>query len=123
MKYKRLATAGPDLDSFLIKMDSLHNLRLCIAACTGVEKLAESELIFRRPVDVGDPQLRLPQERVIRTFENLPLLRDRFHGSFKRGASIHISKRSRLYLRNNLKYSAADRPEVLDPFGPKDQFW
>nr|WP_231867887.1 hypothetical protein [Gluconobacter thailandicus] len=90
-----------------------------IAAQTGIKKQPECFLVGRIFVDIGNAQLRLPQEGVIRTLENLALLRNRMDDRFQRGTTIGDPECALGYLGNDLLQTTADRPKILDTFVPQ----
>ncbi|GAV36263.1 hypothetical protein ROTAS13_03950 [Roseomonas sp. TAS13] len=95
------------------------NLQLGVAADAGVEQAAEGALVLRVLIDVGDAELRLPEEGVVRTLEDLPLLCDGVDHGLQGRSAVGDAKGPGLYLGHNLLDAAPDRAEVLDPLLPK----
>jgi len=71
-------------------------------------------------VDVGDAQLRLPQEGVVGPFEHLPLLRDRADDGLQGRTLVDDPEGVRLDLPYNLLDAAPDGPEVLRALLPQE---
>src|SRR3546814_14543240 len=63
-----------------------------IAAGAMVKKSAKGSLIVGVLVDVGDSEFGLPQECMIRTFENLSLLGDRMNNDLQRSDDRRVGK-------------------------------
>jgi hypothetical protein len=85
-----------------------------------VQQPPEGALVVLVLVDVRDAQLGLPQKRVVRTLEDLPLLGDRRHDGLQRRAPIHVAEASTLDLAHDLPDAAPDRAEVLQALFPQE---
>lgn len=84
-KHRRLAAAGPKpLMVPIQRVDRLNQRLFAIAAQTRLQESSERPLMRGIFVDVRNPQLRFPQERVIGPLENLTLLGDRVHDGLQR---------------------------------------
>src|SRR5512146_2860615 len=70
-------------------------------------------------VDVRNAELRLPEERVIRTPKNLPLLGDRTDDRFERGTFVRVPERAGFDFAHDLGDSAPNRTEVLESLFPE----
>jgi hypothetical protein len=66
------------------RVDRLNQRLFAIAAQTRLQESSERPLMRGIFVDVRNPQLRFPQERVIGPLENLTLLGDRVHDGLQR---------------------------------------
>jgi hypothetical protein len=102
------------------RVDVVDDLLGGVAARAVVEQPAERALVLGAFVDVGDAQLRLPQEGVLRTLKDLTLLGDRMDDGLERRPAIGDAERARRDLRYNLLKAAADRAEVLDALVPQE---
>jgi hypothetical protein len=91
-----------------------------VAAVARVQQPPEGALVVLVLVDVRDAQLGLPQKRVVRTLEDLPLLGDRRHDGLQRRAPIHVAEASTLDLAHDLPDAAPDRAEVLQALFPQE---
>ena len=90
------------------------------AARAHVEELAERELILAILVDIRYPQLRLPQERVIRAPEDLPLLGDGANDRLERRAPVGVPEGVALDVGDHGCDPAANRAEVLETLLPQE---
>jgi hypothetical protein len=100
--------------------DGGDDLLLRVAADPGVEEAPEGALVVGALVDVGDAELGLPQECVVRAFEDLTLLRDGVGHRLQRRAAVGDAEGARLDLGHDLLDAAADGAEVLDPLLPQE---
>jgi len=98
--------------------DRSQNLRLGGAAAAGLQHPREGELVVAVLVDVGDPQLGLPQEGMVGALEHLALLGDGSDDSLQRRPLVDHSEGVRLDLPDHLLDPAPDGTEVLDPLFP-----
>jgi hypothetical protein len=89
-------------------MDMADDLLGSVATRARIEEPSESPLIVGILVYVGNAKLRLPQESVVRTFENLALFGDGVDNGFKRRTTIGNPKRTPLDLAHDLGYPAPD---------------
>ena len=89
-------------------MNCGEQLKLSVAAHTGVKKLTESDLIFTRFIYVGNAQLGLPKERMVCTLKDLPLFSDGLHHGLKWRPAISCSKRVPLNIGNDLLDATPD---------------
>lgn len=121
-----LATAGPDL----LMRASAKRLSSCSTwssrdalrqAETGVQKVAERALVRFVLVDVGDAQLRLPVERMCRTFEHLFLFGDRREHDLERRAAKVVPESARGNCIDRLLHPAADGAERFHPLLATDE--
>jgi hypothetical protein len=85
-----------------------------------VEELPETKLVLRVLVDVRDPELGLPQERVVGPLEDLPLFRDRTHDGLERRALVDVAEDAGLNLRDDRRETPPDRAEVLETLLPEE---
>src|SRR3546814_11367831 len=85
-----------------------------IAAGAMVKKSAKGSLIVGVLVDVGDSEFGLPQECMIRTFENLSLLGDRMNNDLQCRTPICRSAGAGLDFGDDLRDSSSDRKHVVE---------
>ena len=86
-------------------VDSAYGLAHLVgggAAVAGMEKASERLLIGDALVDVGNAQLGLPQEGVVGTLEDLPLLGDRANDGSQRRTAVGVAKRASVDLADHL---------------------
>ena len=100
-------------------MNGGQYLLFAVAAGASVQELRKRKLVLARLVDVGNAQLRLPEERVVRTFENLPLLSDGLDHCFKGRTLVTTTEGPRLHLRNDLLQAPTDRAEIFEALFPE----
>mmetsp|Transcript_61794 Transcript_61794/g.146106 ORF Transcript_61794/g.146106 Transcript_61794/m.146106 type:complete len:480 (-) Transcript_61794:495-1934(-) len=107
----------------LLRVDALDRVddRLRgIAAVTRVQQPRKRPLVVGVFVDVGDAELGLPQEGVVRTLEDLPLLGNRAHHRLQRRTTVRVAEGSGLDVLHHLADASADRPEILQPLFPQE---
>ena len=109
------------LDPALVEPpDRGEELLLAAAARARVKEPRERELVLPVLVDVGDAELRLPEEGVVRALEDLALLRDRADDRLERRALVDVAEGARLDLRDDGPDSPPDGAEVLEAFLPEE---
>jgi len=64
--------------------DRVEDFAFGVAAVKRMEQSGKGTLILGMLIDVGNGQFWLPQEGVIRAFENLPLFSDQGHHGLER---------------------------------------
>ena len=89
-------------------MDRIDDCLRRIATIAGMQQMGECALIGGMLVNVGNAQLRFPEKSMIRSSENLPLLRNGADHHFKRRSAIGTTKRTRLDVTNDLPDAASD---------------
>jgi hypothetical protein len=100
--------------------DRLEQSGFTGAARARVQEATEAQLVLAVLVDVGNPQLRLPEERVVRPLEDLSLLGDRAHHRLERRSPVQVAERAVSDLPDDFLQSTPDGPEVLQSFFPQE---
>ena len=100
--------------------DCLEHVSLFCAAVASMQQPSKGALIVPVFVDIRDPQLGLPQERMIGALEDLALLGNRGHDRLEGRSSIDVAERAFVDFLDDLADSTPDRAEVLQSFGPQE---
>lgn len=108
-------------DLYLINgANALDHIIGIVAAAAMIEQPPECTLVVVVFVNIGDAQLWLPKECMVRAFEDLALFGDRMDHSFKRRAAISDPKRPGFDFGHDLLDPAPDRTKILDPLFPQE---
>jgi hypothetical protein len=99
-------------------LDRLYNRFAFGAARARRQKSPKSSLVIRTLINVRDAKFWLPEEGVVRALEDLALLGDRPHDSFKRRAFVHIAKCAALDLFDHARDATPNGPKILEALLP-----